>query len=263
MPSATPISARARSKPPNASPPAARPRSSTRPALVRLTGRAANAARLAAIPGLRVPRTRTIHRSALPTEPGLGFPLLLRAPGFHTGRHFLRVETRSALAPALATLPGEELLLIEHLDARGPDGLARKYRIMFIAGVAHPVHLAISPDWKVHYVTSAMATDAGHRNEERAFLDHPDQVLGEKALTALHAVAATLALDYAGIDFALDPAGTVLLFEANATMVINPPEPGPLWDYRRPAIETALQAARRLLLDRAESRPSSLPPPTA
>jgi hypothetical protein len=233
------------------------------PALVRLTGRAANAARLAAIPGLRVPRTRTIHRCALAAEAGPDFPVLLRAPGFHTGRHFLRVGNRADLAPALATLPGDELLLIEHLDARGPDGLARKYRVMFIAGAPYPVHLAISPDWKVHYVTSAMATDAAHRNAEQAFLANPEKTLGPRALAALHAVAATLALDYAGIDFALDPGGTVLLFEANATMVINPPEPGPLWDYRRPAIETALQAARRLLLDRTERAPSSFPAATA
>jgi hypothetical protein len=30
-------------------------------------------------------------------------------------------------------------------------------------------------------------------------------------------------------------------------MVINPPEPDPIWDYRRPAIERALAAARALI----------------
>jgi hypothetical protein len=37
------------------------------------------------------------------------------------------------------------------------------------------------------------------------------------------------------------------LFEANATMVVFPPGPEPIWDYRRAAIEAALQAARRML----------------
>ena len=233
------------------------------PALVRRTGRAANAARLAVIPHLRAAAIRTIHRARPPDPATLRYPVLVRAPGFHTGRHFLRVDRATDLAPALATLPGDELLLIDHLDARGPDGLSRKYRVMVISGALYPVHLAISPDWKVHYVTSAMAHDAAHRAEEQSFLTDPARVLGPRALAALHAVAATLALDYAGIDFALDPAGNVLLFEANATMVLNPPEPDPLWDYRRPAIGAALTAARRLLLDRVEERASSLPPATA
>ena len=35
-------------------------------------------------------------------------------------------------------MPGDDLLAIEYLDARGPDGMARKYRVMFIDGVALP-----------------------------------------------------------------------------------------------------------------------------
>ena len=52
------------------------------------------------------------------------------------------------------------------------------------------------------------------------------------------------------IDFALAPDGAVLLFEANATMALVPPAPAEIWDYRRAAIDTALQAARRMLESR-------------
>ena len=69
-------------------------------------------------------------------------------------------------------------------------------------------------------------------------------------MEALRRVAAALDLQYAGADFALGRDGSVLLFEANATMVVFPPGPDPQWDYRRAGIETALQAARRML-DRA------------
>ena len=62
-------------------------------------------------------------------------------------------------------------------------------------------------------------------------------------------VAEALGLDYAGVDFALDADGTLLLFEANATMVINPPAPEPVWDYRRPSASRALLAAQQLLAD--------------
>ena len=41
----------------------------------------------------------------------------------------------------------------------------------------------------------------------------------------------TLGLDYAGIDFGLRATGEILLFEANATMVVNPPDPGERWAY--------------------------------
>jgi hypothetical protein len=60
-----------------------------------------------------------------------------------------------------------------------------------------------------------------------------------------------LGLDYGGIDFGLDAAGNVLLFEANATMVVNPPEPDPRWDYRRTPVERVLAAVRTMLATRA------------
>jgi hypothetical protein len=125
--------------------------------------------------------------------------------------------------------------------------MARKYRVMFIGGVAYPLHLAISADWKVHYFTAAMAANPDFRREEHRFLDDMPGVLGERAMDALTRIQSMLGLDYAGIDFALAPDGSLLLFEANATMVIIPPDPDPIWDYRRRAVTGALTAARRLI----------------
>jgi hypothetical protein len=45
----------------------------------------------------------------------------------------------------------------------------------------------------------------------------------------------------------LSSTGDLLLFEANATMVVNPPEPDERWAYRRPAVERILAAVRRML----------------
>jgi tetratricopeptide (TPR) repeat protein len=220
------------------------------PARVRGTGRAANARRLGAIPGVIAPRIQVLPKSALAALAGsdqLKFPVLLRSPGFHTGRHFVLVAERAALEPAAAALAGDELLVIEYLDARGPDGMARKYRVMFIDGVAYPLHLAVSADWKVHYFSAEMGRSAQFREEERRFLCDMPAVLGARAMRALAAICAQLGLEYGGIDFALAPDGSVLLFEANATMVVFPPAPDPLWDYRRPAIGAVLAAVSDML----------------
>jgi hypothetical protein len=228
------------------------------PARVRPTGRAENARRLAAIPGVIAPRIEALHKAELAAAAArLQFPLLLRSLGFHTGRHFVFVAERHELERSAASLAGDELLAIEYLDARGQDGKARKYRIMFIDGVAYPLHLAISSDWKVHYFSADMAREERFREEERRFLNDMPGVLGARAMRALEGIARALGLEYAGVDFGLAPDGSVLVFEANATMVVFPPTPEPMWDYRRPAIDTVLGAARRMLDKYAAGHSSS------
>jgi hypothetical protein len=213
------------------------------PAEVLKTGRAENAARIGALAGVRAPRVRLMPKDELN---GMSFPLLLRAPGFHTGQHFVKVEQQEDVAAACAGLPCDEVLAIEYLDARGADAKARKYRVMFIGGALYPLHLAVSSDWKVHYFTADMGIEEAHRREEQRFLDDMDRALGAKVMDALARIAAELGLDYGGIDFAVGQDGALLFFEANATMVIVPPSADAKWDYRRAAIARALEAAREL-----------------
>jgi Flp pilus assembly protein TadD len=227
------------------------------PARVRPTGRAAIASNLSGLPGVRTPKVVLVPREAVAeAAKGFAWPLLVRSPGYHTGRHFVKVESRDGLDAAIATLPGRELLLIEWLDARGARGLSRKFRVMAIGGRLYPLHLALSQDWKVHYFTADMAEAPDHRAEDAAFLADMAGVLGGRAMSGLEAIAAALGLDYAGIDFGLGPEGEVLLFEANATMVVNPPDADPRWDYRRAPTEAILGAARAMLLAHARRPPS-------
>ena len=53
--------------------------------------------------------------------------------------------------------PGDDVWLIEQLDARDVNGMYRKLRVMMIDGQLYPLHLAISKDWKVHYFKADMA----------------------------------------------------------------------------------------------------------
>jgi glutathione synthase/RimK-type ligase-like ATP-grasp enzyme len=223
------------------------------------TGRIGNAERLRGIEGVRTARTVAVSRDVLADADGaaglaargFSFPLLLRSPGYHTGRNFILVETAADLPAAVQGLPGEELLVIEYLDARGPDGSPRKFRVMMIGGKLFPLHLAISRDWKVHYFTSDMADRPDHRAEEATFLADMPGTLGSRAMRALREIQTALGLDYAGIDFGLSGDGDVLLFEANATMVIARPGDDARWAYRRNAIDRVLEAATAMLMQTA------------
>jgi glutathione synthase/RimK-type ligase-like ATP-grasp enzyme len=232
------------------------------PAAVLATTRSNNAKRLSALPGVVTPITVTLPRERLCdanaattlADLGLAFPLLLRTPGFHTGLHFLRVDNFEGLPAALAELPGQELIVMQYLDARGADGKSRKYRAMLVDGQIYPLHVAISSHWKIHYFTAQMAGNPQHRAEDAAFLQDMPAVLGPLAMNALRQIQSTLALDYAGIDFGLNAKGEVLLFEANATMVVNPPEPDERWKYRRPAYEQIRRAIQQTLIERSGAR---------
>ena len=230
------------------------------PNAVLATSRRDNARRLATLEGVRTARTEVYPHAllagseALETleRDGFRFPLLLRTPGFHMGQHFVKVDSPEHLYAQVAELPGAdreaaELLVIESLDARGPDGNSRKYRVMMIEGELYPLHLAISPNWKIHYFSADMKDRPDHREEEALFLTNMEAALGERAMIGLRGVRDALGLDYCGIDFGLDPEGNVLLFEANANMVTEQPDEDPRWDYRRTAVARTHAAVRQML----------------
>jgi hypothetical protein len=234
------------------------------PAAVRVSGRCENASRLGKLPGIRTPVTVTFPYGLLAGQDGLTalagrgftFPLLLRTPGFHMGQHFVRVESPAGLASAVAGLPGSgnpeaEVMAIEYLDARGTDGNARKYRVMTVGGRSYPLHLAISKDWKIHYFSADMHEQSQYRAEEAHFLADMAGVLGSKAMLALDRLLDEIGLDYGGTDFGLSQSGEILLFEANATMVVEQPDGDQRWDYRRAAVERIQDAVRNLLMARA------------
>ena len=225
------------------------------PAAVLASGRESVTERLGRLPGVIAPRTIALPRGAVTVEEltarGFSFPLLLRSPGHHTGNHFQWVETPGMLAPIRDALPGQELLAIAYVDGRGPDAMYRKYRVLFIGGKLYPLHLAISPNWKVHYFSADMNDRPDHRAEEAAFLADMERTIGAPALAALEQIAQTLGLDYGGIDFGLDAAGNLLLYESNATMAVFPPPPDEHFAYRRPTYDRVIGAMRQLIVDAA------------
>lgn len=227
------------------------------PARVLATARAANADRLATVRGVVAPRMATVSRNELRAagatvvaRHGMTFPVLARAPGFHTGEHFVRVEQPGELAAAIAAFPSDDVLLVEYVDLRDGDGRVRKYRAMAVDGALYPLHAAVSRDWKVHYFTADMATDAANRAEDQRFLADPEGAVGAEAWAAVGRVRDAVGLEYAGIDFGIDGSGRTVVFEANAMMIVLPPGPDPIWDYRRAPVERVIEAVRAMLLGR-------------
>jgi hypothetical protein len=229
------------------------------PFAVRKSGRAANIERLRGVPGVVVPRIVKLSKDAFAGASGAGvvidngfsFPVLARAPGFHTGYHFIRAETAEELSAAVGSFPGEEVWLIEQLDARDGEGMFRKFRVMIIGRKLYPLHMAISRNWKIHYFKADMADSPANRAKEVQFLDDMAGAIGQRGVAALERIAAVLDLDYGGIDFAVNGRGEILFFEANATMVMAPLSTDEKWDYRRRAFDNVFAAIRAMLMDRA------------
>lgn len=214
------------------------------PARVSRTGRCEQAERLRRIDGVVTPGIRRIRRSQLSE---LVPPVLVRAPGYHAGKHFERLDEPGDRERAAQTLPEGDLFAIEFLDTRDAEGLYTKYRVVAVGGRLFPVHLAISHQWKVHYFSAEMASSSAYREREARFLAAPEASVGRSAWERLEGIIRDVGLDYAGIDFTLDRAGNVVVFECNATMAVRYPPDEPMWEYRRPAVDAIMEAMRAML----------------
>jgi tetratricopeptide (TPR) repeat protein len=180
------------------------------PARIAHTRRDRLAARLAGL-DLVIP---AIRRLDAPGAVDIPAPVLIRPAGAHGGEGVIRVESWPAPLPAPCYVTAFH-------DVRSPDGFYRKYRMIFVDRVAYPYHLAISPDWLVHYFSADMEAHPWKLAEEAAFLANPVAALGARAYDAILALGRRLDLDYCGVDFTVLPDGRALIFEANATMLIH------------------------------------------
>jgi tetratricopeptide (TPR) repeat protein/glutathione synthase/RimK-type ligase-like ATP-grasp enzyme len=229
------------------------------PRIIARTSRTANARRLGRIDGVVTPLMARVARHVLssPTaaphlaELGFTFPLLVRSPGFHTGDHFVKVRAAADLAAAVAALPGDELFVIAYVDVADAHGWYRKYRVIIVDGHIYPLHLAISRHWKVHYFSADMTDSPAHRSADAAFVADMQTALGAPAIAALERIRDVLGLDYGGIDFGITSTGDVIVFEANASMIVPSPDEAAIWDYRRPPVARIRAAVRRMLVSRA------------
>jgi len=202
--------------------------------------------------GVKVPTSVRVEVSdlaaggvrAAAARAGVSEPFLVRPIGSHGGKGLFLV---GGGVPDEPLTPAGAYYLTAFEDFRNSDGLYRKYRAIFVGGRTLPYHLAIAPSWLVHYEHSGMQHHPDRLAEEMLYLDDPASAIGAAAWDAVQRIGAAMGLDYAGIDFSLLPDGRVLLFEANATMLVHPEaDDGPL-AHKNPAIGRIYEAFRAML----------------
>ena len=198
----------------------------------------------------RAVRVRSGGGAALAAEAaraGLNTPLLVRPAGSHGGQGLVRADTLEGLRALGDAFAGAETHLTQFQPYQSADGLYRKGRVIFIDRRPFPYHWAVSDHWLVHYDTAGMDGALPRQAEERGFLEEPARVTGARAWKAIEAIGERLDLDYAGLDFGLLPDGRVLVFEANATMLVHSEAEDGELAYKNAAVARIVEAFQAML----------------
>jgi tetratricopeptide (TPR) repeat protein len=190
---------------------------------------------------------------------GPTWPMIVRPFG-QQGGVGVRLAKTAADLEAMSFEEVDFYYFIAFCDYRSGDGHYRKYRTIFVDRRPYHYHLAISPNWLVHYFSASMLGENWKQEEERRFFERPAEALGARAAAAVAAIGERLDLDYAGVDYTVLPDGRVFVFEANATMSVYFPEEAE-YAYKIPRVQ-AILAAFEDMMERRIQAPRA-PKPTA
>jgi hypothetical protein len=222
------------------------------PDRLRGLGRDRLAATLAGIGGVRVPDARRFARASLTaaggTVDGLAYPLLARPVDTHGGRGLEKLDTPPELAAYLARVPADAYDVSGYVDYRSADGWFRKYRIIYVDGVAFPYHLAVDDRWMIHYYRTATTVTPWMHDEEARFLAEPKRAIAGWT-DAVPAIAAALGLEYVGIDCAQLRDGSLLVFEADTAMLVHALDTSDAGRAKRAGVDR-IRTALHALFDR-------------
>ncbi|MFZ3018720.1 MAG: hypothetical protein WA056_09725 [Gallionella sp.] len=221
------------------------------------TERSVASMRLKDAPGVLIPPTLHVSRSALleievgdtslsDLSGGFDFPVILRPVGSQAGRDLARIDGTAEILPYLAKVDEENFFLSRFVDYSGTDGLFRKFRIALIDGAAYACHMAVSSHWMVHYVNAGMYEDARKREEEASFMANFDDFV-HRHRVALDAIHRRIGLDYFFIDCAETRDGQLQIFETDHVMVVHAMDPEDMFPYKQVHIQKVQQAFRDYL----------------
>lgn len=184
--------------------------------------------------------------------------LLIRPVDSHAGHGLERFEFSSdrsdRIQAYMERVPSANYYVTPFIDYRNADGFYRKYRMICVDGEPYPFHLAISPNWMIHYYNAPMREHLWMREEEQRFLADSPGAMGTTAHTALREIAARSGLEYVGIDCSVLPDGRLLVFEVDPAMIVHHLGSGGIFAYHIPYAR-AIYSAFEHLMDRLRARP--------
>jgi glutathione synthase/RimK-type ligase-like ATP-grasp enzyme len=214
------------------------------PESVARLGREEVARRFAASTTIVAPAVERVDAAPLRSR-DVRAPLVVRPVGSQAGYALARVENREELRAYLGEHVHDAYFVMPFVDYRNDDGFYRKYRVMFVDGAPYACHLAISPRWMIHYYNAAMAEHQWMRDEEARFVADLEPVFTGRLADALREIAAAIPLEYFGIDCAIARDGRLLLFEADAAMLVHGTDPIDLYPYKKAGFERIQDALMR------------------
>jgi len=208
------------------------------------TTRPKNAALLAGIANLKVPRIEHYRRDLTPdgeivADIGRRFdyPVILRTTSAHqSSDSLLKDDSKTAVLLADPAALRDHLerydwggfYAVEFVNLKREDGFYRQQRAAVIDGEIIVSRSSIYREWMV---TSWRSKSEGiefyranpHTIEEcNRIVADPEAHLGSAAMRVLEAIADRIPLDMFGIDFEVDRDGQVVFFEAGASMILQP-----------------------------------------
>ena len=214
------------------------------------------------VAGTTIPMTVRIDRTSfaeiaagkVPLQSALAdgaYPLIARPVGSHAGRGLRKLDDAAAVAGYLAERPEGGFYLSRYVDYRSPDGLFRKYRVVFIGGRPYACHMAVAEQWMIYYLNAGMGESAAKKAEEERFMTGFDAEFARRHRAALAGIAELVGLDYFGIDCAQTPEGKLLLFEADTAMIVHAMDQPTIYPYKMPQMRKVFAAFCALLKARA------------
>lgn len=214
--------------------------------------------RLAGVAGVTAPQVLLLRNPTLERvrsragQAGFRFPAILRRAGSQNQRHvgvFQRPEDMTEVFGDRRNT----YYLTEFVETRGGDGLYRKHRLWFIGQDIIRKGLQFNDAWCVGGAETHAFMARNPKLMAEAHRDMADGFEGLPASTqaALREVGRRVGMDYFGLDCVLTPEGTVVVFEANATMNYNPVPKRGTSAYMTAVLPRALEAVGRLLLTKA------------
>lgn len=228
------------------------------PAIVAQTTREENYRRLGNIPGLVFPRTTTYLLRDEPAElfagsiaAQFGLPIVIRSVTGHESLDMRLCRSRDEVCAAIEALKGRYFYAVEYVDCPVERGIWRKFRIICCGEAILGHKLCFGTDWLVNASSwRRLGPDRPDlQREEERFLADPLGYLGTDAERVIGEIRARTPLDYLGIDFTIDEAGRLVVFEVNASMRALPAATSrsafPYPDANRAKIRAALEELLR------------------